>query len=97
MRLRIAKKIVKAVGTPRESAYSPAQLDRALNRIDRTRDSRESNRFWHALMTELGPAGRAKVLAGSGAPAMAFDLLMRTPVEEWAGKPGHIVRVEATR
>jgi len=94
MKLRIARKLVKAVGTSREQAYSPAQLERALNRVERTRDSRESNRFWHALMLELGPVGRAKVLAGSGAPGMAFDLLMRTPCDEWAGEPGHIITTE---
>lgn len=98
MKLRIARKLAKAVGTPRESAYSPAQLARALNRVDRTPQAREDARFWDALMRELGPVGRARVLAGTGAPGLALDLLMRTPEAEWPGEPGHVVRVkEMTR
>lgn len=92
MKLRIARKLVKAIGTPREKAYTPAQLDRALSRMERTKDSREARDFWFALMREIGPVGRAKVLAGTGAPHMALDLLMRTPESEWAGEPGHIIR-----
>lgn len=83
MKLRTARKIVKAVGTVRASAYTDGQLNVALGRVARTKEQRRAEEFWDQLMDDLGVLGRAKVLAGSGAPGMAFDLLMRTPVEEW--------------
>lgn len=83
MKLRIAKKIVKAVGTPRESAYSGKQLTQALNRMERTKSYRADRDFFFEVCRMLGPVGRAKVLAGSGAPGMALDVLMGTPEEEW--------------
>jgi hypothetical protein len=87
MKLRIAVKITAAIGTDRESAYTGAQKWKAMNRVDRTRSSREAEAGWNGLMRWLGPVGRAKVLAGTGAPAKAIDLLMRTPEAEWKGDP----------
>jgi hypothetical protein len=83
MKLRTAKKIMTAVGTPRETAYTDDQIGRAVDRYERTRSAREANRFWFAFLDDIGVSGRAEVLAGSGAPGMAFDLLMRTSEEEW--------------
>lgn len=45
MKLRIARKIIKAVGTSREPAYTQHQIGRAFARIDRTASERESRRF----------------------------------------------------
>lgn len=83
MRLRTAMKIRNAIDTPRESAYSRAQLNRALARFDRTRSAREDHDFFWALMRRLGPPGRAHLLARLGKPGMALDLLMRTPEDQW--------------
>jgi hypothetical protein len=77
VKLRIAKKILKAVGTPDEARYSDYQIGRANRRMARTRSAKEADRFWFALMDHLGVDGRAKLLARCGAPGMAFDLLMR--------------------
>lgn len=89
MKLRLAKKIVKAVGTPRESAYTQRQINAALERLEGTRESREANECWNAMMEYLGPLGRADILRDSfHAPADAFALLMRTPEEEWVGHGG---------
>lgn len=77
MKLRTAKKIIKAVGTPDESRYSGFQIQCAHARTERTRSAREATRFWYALMDQIGLEGRARVLARTGEPAMAFNLLMR--------------------
>lgn len=84
MKLRVARKILKAVGTPDESRYSNQQIGRAELRVSRTRSAREDERFWFALMDRIGVEGRAELLARSGAPGRAFDLLMR----EWAEPKG---------
>lgn len=83
MKLRLAKKIVKAIGTPRESAYSERQKDLALNRMERTESYRRDRDFFYEVLDRLGPLGRAHVLARTGRPDMALDLLMRTPEDEW--------------
>jgi len=49
MKLRLAKKIAKAIDTPRESAYSEKKLNQALDRIARTKESRETDRFMYAI------------------------------------------------
>jgi hypothetical protein len=77
VKLRIARKILKAVGTPDQARYSDHQVGRANRRMARTRSAKEADRFWFALMDRIGVDGRAEVLARSGAPGMAFDLLMR--------------------
>jgi hypothetical protein len=77
VKLRIARKILKAVGTPDEARYSRHQIGRAFTRVERTRSARQSHRSFCALMDHLGVDGRAQVLARSGATGMAFDLLMR--------------------
>jgi hypothetical protein len=77
VKLRIARKIIKAVGTPDEARYSRHQIGRAFTRTERTKSARQSHRYFCALMDHLGVEGRANVLVRSGAPGMAFDLLMR--------------------
>jgi hypothetical protein len=77
MKLRIARKILKTVGTPDQARYSDHQIGRANRRMARTRSAKEADRFWFALMDHLGVEGRANVLVRSGASGMAFDLLMR--------------------
>lgn len=85
MKLRLAKKIAKTIG--KESRYSDGLQNKALNRLAKTKEERQANAFWHATMAYLGVKGRAEVLAGCGASAMAFDLLMRTPESEWTYGP----------
>ena len=85
MKLRLARKIAKTIG--KESRYSEGLQNKALDRLAKTKEEREANGFWHATMDLLGVRGRAEVLAGSGAPAMAFDLLMRTPEVDWTYGP----------
>lgn len=80
MKLRVAKKIVKAIDGARQSAYSDGKKLKALDRLDRCKDFKNADAFWHQLMRRLGVEGRAEVLAGTGAMDMAFGLLMR---EEW--------------
>jgi hypothetical protein len=77
VKLRIARKILKAVGTPDQARYSDHQVGRANRRMARTRSAKEEVRFFIALMDPIGMDGRAEVLARSEAPGMAFDLLMR--------------------
>ena len=79
VKLRIAKKILAAVGTARETAYTGGQLHRAWQRVERTKEQRAANEYWHYIMREIGVKGRAAVLA-KHAPGMAFQLLMRTPM-----------------
>ena len=89
MKLRIARKIVKAVGTSNEFRYSQKQIRAAIDRVKQTRSAKEDDEFWHGLMSYLGPVGRADLLCGAfHAPADAFALLMRTPEEEWVGYGG---------
>jgi hypothetical protein len=87
MRLRTALKICKAVGTPRESAYSDGKINSALRRCERTRSYRESSAFWDSLMKFLGPGGRAELAVRWGQPGKALDILMRHPESEWRGDP----------
>ncbi|HEY1189892.1 MAG TPA: hypothetical protein VGE74_19740 [Gemmata sp.] len=62
MRLRLAKKIAKTIGTARETAYSERQQELALNRLDRTKSQREAEAFWNEMMAALGPDGRAALV-----------------------------------
>ena len=78
MKLRTAKKILKAIGTAEENRYTPKQCDIAIRRYERTKGSRSAHRCWKNLMDYLGVDGRAAVLQGTGAPGMAFNLLMRS-------------------
>ncbi len=86
MRLRTAKKICKAMENGDDACYTVQQRWRAVNRMDRTKSSRDADRIWHDMMVALGVRGRAEVLAKK-APAMAFGLLMRTPESEWKYGP----------
>ena len=76
MKLRIAKKICKIIGTERALFYTKAQISGALNRMDNTNTGRDSTKFWNNLMEFLGPDGRAEVLYGLGATGLAFRVLM---------------------
>ena len=82
MKLRLARKIAKAIGTP-DCRYSEGQQEKALDRIDKCKSEKALYHFWNGLMVDLGVSGRAKVLAGCGAPGMAFDLLMRSDEADW--------------
>ena len=77
MKLRLANKILSAVGGPNEKRYTDHQIVAARRRHDRTRSARESKRFFSDLVMRLGVNGRAEVLTRCGAPGMAFGLLMR--------------------
>ena len=82
MKLRLARKIAKTIGTP-DCRYSEGMQEKALDRLDKCKSEKALHDFWNGLMDELGVEGRAKVLAGSGAPGMAFNLLMRSDEIEW--------------
>lgn len=76
MKLRIAKKIMANI-VAGCCHYSEAQLRAAVQRFERTKTSKDADVFWDSLMRVLGVEGRAEMLAHSGAPGTAFDLLMR--------------------
>jgi len=80
MKLRLARKIVKAIDTPRASAYSEGKKNKALDRVEHTKESRRATAFWISLMHDLGVERRAEILRDTGAPGMAFRLLMS---EKW--------------
>jgi hypothetical protein len=84
VKLRIAKKIAKAIGTAREFYYTEHQKNAALDKLERAKTARQYHSFWCNFMRGLGPAGRAKVVA-SWSTAEALGLLMRTPEDEWGG------------
>jgi hypothetical protein len=81
--LRTSRKIVKAIQEGRADRYTQLQSTRAMNRVERTASAKASQRFWMGLMDRIGVSGRAEVLAKTGAPSMAFDLLMRSPENQW--------------
>ena len=63
MRLRLAKKIVKTIGTPDAERYSEGMRNAALDRLERTRSNREANTFWHATMKAIGESGRRWIVS----------------------------------
>ncbi|MDE2095798.1 MAG: hypothetical protein KGL39_00965 [Patescibacteria group bacterium] len=86
MKLRIAKKIWKSIGTAREGVYTSRQKDQAYRRIQRTQDSKDLTAFWVALIEGLGPLGRAQITARHD-PARALTILMSYPESKWEGNP----------
>jgi hypothetical protein len=83
MKLRLAKKICKAMAQNDYTGgkqYTGWQKNQAVDRVQKTKSSKDAHKFFDALMRELGVEGRAEVLAGTGATDMAFSLLMR---ENW--------------
>lgn len=64
MKLRTAKKICKAIGTPGDGRYTGWQKLQAANRMDRTKSARRAEAMWHSLMVVLGPDGRKELAAG---------------------------------
>lgn len=57
MNLRIARKILKAVGTPDERRYNSFQIMKARVRWEKTKESRGLERFWQTVVC---PALRAE-------------------------------------
>jgi hypothetical protein len=82
MRLRTAKKIWNAIGSPREHRYTTDQKARAIDRMERTRISRHNTEFFIALCDALGPLGRARLQRDKG---VALDILMRSDEKDWQG------------
>lgn len=70
MKLRLAKKIIKAVETPRESAYSDHQIGAANRRYARTASAKEARRFWYE---ELVPMVRAHEARNGPVPMGGMD------------------------
>ena len=89
MKLQIAKKIIAAIGTDRQTAYTGGQVHRAFQRTERTKSVREAHDFFDATMRFLGPGGRAEVIK-SWSPSEAFALLMRS--DDWRGDPLALVK-----
>lgn len=56
MKLRIARKVIAAVESGR---YNERTLGRALRRYHKTKDSKEINRFWDELMSQISDVDRA--------------------------------------
>lgn len=53
MRLRIARKIFKAVGTPDQGRYRDDQIGRANARMSKTMTIKSANEFWAVMMATL--------------------------------------------
>ena len=87
MKLRVALKIRKAVGTPRESRYTDCQIKRAIDRYDRLVSSKYDNEFFRALLLKMGPVGCARVFKRHSMGA-AFDMLMSADESTWGGDGG---------
>ena len=87
MKLRLAKKISKSIGTPREHCYKLHQHQFAQDRLERTKSAKRLLKMWCGIMDYLGPEGRADLLFRLGDHKKAIDLLMRTPEEQWKGDP----------
>lgn len=77
MRLRVARKICKAVGGSRERAYSSVQIRRAIAIVDRLPTSRENRRFWYWLMEQVPPLMKAEAAIRIDRPDLAFYHLTR--------------------
>lgn len=77
MKLRTARKIIKAVGTSDERRYRDDQIGAASARVERTRTAKEDERFYRDLMDSLGVEGRVELLFALGEYEKAMDLLMR--------------------
>ncbi len=74
MRLRLARKIWKAIGEEREHCYRKGTLKAAMDRYESTESSKAIRDNWHALMKRIGPEGRAFVIRRS-MPAAALRIL----------------------
>ncbi len=79
MKLRIAKKIIKAVNTKDEHRYSGFQLTKALERLAKTHSYKQNNKFFEALCNTLTIDQRIKALLALDGEAEAFKLMMETP------------------
>ena len=53
MKLRIAKKIAKAIVQGRDPCYTTGKQVAALRRCDRTESARRASRFWDGIMKTL--------------------------------------------
>lgn len=74
MKLRMARKILN-YPDERRGLYRSSTLERALSRERKTATTKETNRYWDALMTRMGVAGRAQIVARYDSAA-AFRMLM---------------------
>lgn len=85
MRLRIARKILSKLDEDGvwHGNYTKSQIAEADRRYFRSPEAKEAMSYWCLTMETLGVSGRAQALADMGSPDMAFDLLMRTPIDKW--------------
>lgn len=61
MKLRLAKKICKAITEDRGDRYTAWQQWKAVNRIDRTKSAKAAESLWCEVMELMGPEGRAEM------------------------------------
>jgi transcriptional/translational regulatory protein YebC/TACO1 len=59
MKLRLAEKIVKRIGTPDERRYTGHQTGRALARTQKTATEKEMNRWFDGLCRDIYRAAKA--------------------------------------
>jgi hypothetical protein len=59
MRLRTARKICNAIGTPRQAAYRDDQIGAANTRIWQAIRSVSANEYWEVVMAEMTEVERA--------------------------------------
>ena len=53
MNLRIARKIIKAVGTPDAARYNDFQIGKALVRVKKMREAKDANVLWMRMMASI--------------------------------------------
>ena len=83
MKLRLARKLFKAVGTDRERAYTPRQMAKAIARVLRTRSSKDDTAWWNRTVEELPLRYRVEAAVSIGWLDVALDLLMEAPEQSW--------------
>lgn len=90
MKLRIAKKILKAIGTAREKAYTQHQYTTAMQKMERTKECRLDRACWNHLMQSKTPTFHAG-LVSSWNPSKALEILMKHPESDWYKPYGEIL------
>ena len=73
MKLRQALKVFHNIGT-REDCYKKSTLDTAMAKYESLPSSKATTEYWHALMKQVGPEGRAHIIERS-MPGDAFKIL----------------------
>jgi hypothetical protein len=61
VKIRLAMKIQRSIGTPRQSSYTGAQIGKALDRIDRWQRDR---RYAYESLDGIGAVGQERLLGG---------------------------------